>query len=210
MKYLGFFREAVVRGIVYVYSIYDWAKSSSGPLRPGVDKVEGLVKAIVGPVYSKLEGKPDEFLQFVDAKVDSVLITLDSYIPTFVKHRSSQGYTFARNAPDHAKLVAGKIKEKGVTVTAKDYFDQYSPVVKDYGYYGWKQLLALPLVPQIVKAVTPSAAHIGATYNSFADYAVANETLKPVGAYLPKVPVEDIVKTVKADTDAALKVKKAE
>ena len=50
-------------------NFYSYAKDSSGPLKPGVDNVEGTVKTVVGPVYQKIEGKPLEFLQYVDSKV---------------------------------------------------------------------------------------------------------------------------------------------
>lgn len=57
----------------YITSLYGLAKDSSGPLKPGVVKVEGTVKTVVGPLYQKIEGKPLELLVFVDGKVGSII-----------------------------------------------------------------------------------------------------------------------------------------
>lgn len=72
LKYLDFFRLIVLRATTYVATIYEYAKESSGPLKPGVDSVEGTVKTVVGPVYKQFHSKPAEFLQFVDSKVSFV------------------------------------------------------------------------------------------------------------------------------------------
>ncbi len=69
MKYLGAVHAVVVQATAYLLALYTVAKDSSGPLRPGVENVEGTVKTVVGPVYHKIEGKPLELLQFVDSKV---------------------------------------------------------------------------------------------------------------------------------------------
>lgn len=69
MKYLGLVHALVLQATAYLAQLYAYAKESSGPLKPGVDNVEGTVKTVVGPVYQKIEGKPLEILQYVDSKV---------------------------------------------------------------------------------------------------------------------------------------------
>jgi len=46
----------------------------SGPLKPGVETVEGTVRSVVGPVYDKFHDVPIEVLKFVDRKVTIVLV----------------------------------------------------------------------------------------------------------------------------------------
>ncbi len=69
LKYLGLVHALVFQANAYLLALYIFAKDSSGPLRSGLDNVEGVVKTVVGPLYHKIEGKPLELLQFVDSKV---------------------------------------------------------------------------------------------------------------------------------------------
>lgn len=69
MKYLDFVQVAAIYVIVCFSSLYEYAKENSGPLRPGVQTVEGTVKTVIGPVYEKFSDVPFELLLFVDRKV---------------------------------------------------------------------------------------------------------------------------------------------
>mgnify|MGYP000426819762 FL=1 len=69
LKYLGVAEIVVDKATKYLANVYEFAKDSSGPLKPGVHSVESTVKTVVGPVYQKIEGKPYEILLFVDKKV---------------------------------------------------------------------------------------------------------------------------------------------
>ena len=69
LVYLGFFRQAVMKAVASISCLYSYGKDSSGALKPGVDRVEGTVNTVLGPVVSKLNGKPDELLVFIDSKV---------------------------------------------------------------------------------------------------------------------------------------------
>eukprot|EP00271_Cylindrocystis_brebissonii_P007059 TRINITY_DN20192_c0_g2_i1.p1 TRINITY_DN20192_c0_g2~~TRINITY_DN20192_c0_g2_i1.p1 ORF type:complete len:213 (+),score=40.00 TRINITY_DN20192_c0_g2_i1:136-774(+) len=201
LKYLGFFRLAVLQTIVYISQFYVWAKNSSGPLKPGVDSVEGMVQTVVEPLYAKWKGKPDELLKFADEKVAVGLAVAERSIPTSVKE--TETYALLTKVPENSKAIVEQVKEKGLIETAY-------PIVVQYAAYLWALLLTFPFVVQIIKAVLPSALFAGEQYNKLADYAATNETLKPIGSYLPKVPVEDIKTKVKADTDAAVKGGKIE
>ncbi|XP_020243564.1 stress-related protein-like [Asparagus officinalis] len=68
LKYLDFVHVAAIQALVCVSRLYDWAKENSGPLKPGVQTVEGTVKTVVGPVYEKFRDLPFEILKFVDTK----------------------------------------------------------------------------------------------------------------------------------------------
>ena len=69
LKHLGFERIAAIQTLVCVSNLYEYAKHNSGPLRSTVGTVEGAVTAVVGPVYQKLKGVPDDVLAFLDTKV---------------------------------------------------------------------------------------------------------------------------------------------
>lgn len=76
LKYLEFVQVATIHALVCFSKLYFYAKDKSGPLKPGVDTVEGTVKTVVGPVYNKLHYVPIELLKFVDRKVFSASIPL--------------------------------------------------------------------------------------------------------------------------------------
>lgn len=75
LKYLEFVQLATIHALVCFSNLYGYAKDKSGPLKPGVETVEGTVKTVVGPVYDKLHDIPIELLKFVDRKVISASIS---------------------------------------------------------------------------------------------------------------------------------------
>ena len=69
LKHLGIARTVAIHALVCVSNIYDYAKQNSGPLRSTVSTVESAVTTVVGPVYRKIQGVPDDLLVFLDDKV---------------------------------------------------------------------------------------------------------------------------------------------
>lgn len=69
LKHLEFVQVAAIYIAVCFSSLYECAKENSGPLRPGVQTVEGTVKTVIGPVYEKFHDVPFELLKFLDRKV---------------------------------------------------------------------------------------------------------------------------------------------
>jgi hypothetical protein len=65
---------ATIHALMCLSNVYDYAKDKSGPLKPGVETVEGTVRSVVGPVYDKFHDVPIEVLKFVDRKVTIVLV----------------------------------------------------------------------------------------------------------------------------------------
>jgi hypothetical protein len=69
LRYLEFVQQAAAQAVVLAAAAYAYAKQGAGPLRPGVDHVEGTVKAVVGPVYDRYHAVPLDLLKFLDRKV---------------------------------------------------------------------------------------------------------------------------------------------
>lgn len=74
LKHLEFVHVATLHALVCFSNLYAYAKERSGPLKPGVDTMEGTVKSVVGPVYNKFQDVPIELLKYVDRKVNPLLI----------------------------------------------------------------------------------------------------------------------------------------
>lgn len=69
LKYLEFVQVATLRALMCFSNVYGYAKEKSGPLKPGVETVEGTVFTVVQPVYDKYHDVPVELLKYVDRKV---------------------------------------------------------------------------------------------------------------------------------------------
>ncbi|KAJ7539255.1 hypothetical protein O6H91_11G083300 [Diphasiastrum complanatum] len=199
LKYLGLVYLAALKAASLVGFLYEFAKENSGPLRPGVETVEGTVKTVVGPVYHKIEGKPLELLHFVDNKVDESLIALDARLPQYGKERLYQIYVTFHRTPYFVKSVITEVQKNGVYETARDYYVKYEPVAEDLSYNAWRNLLKLPLVPDVVNVVAPPTIFGAAKYNDVVGLLKNNDV--PFASYIPMLPIEKMERAVKVQAD---------
>ncbi|XP_043697310.1 stress-related protein [Telopea speciosissima] len=207
LKYLDFVQVATLNIFTCFSTLYEYAKESSGPLKPGVRTVEGTVKTVISPVYEKLHDVPFELLKFVDRKVDESVSELERHVPSLIKDVSSHAFLAAQKAPEVARAVASEVQRAGVVdtatdiaktayikcePTAKDLYAKYEPVAERYAVMAWRSLNRLPLFPQVAQIVVPTAAYWSEKYN----YAVycAGERGYTVSLFLPFIPVERIAK----------------
>ncbi|KAL0457944.1 UNVERIFIED_CONTAM: Stress-related protein [Sesamum latifolium] len=208
LKYLDFVQVAAIYVVVCCSALYEYAKENSGPLRPGVQTVEGTVKTVIGPVYEKFRTIPFELLKFVDRKVDASIIELDHHVPGILKQISRQAWIAAQGAPQVARQLASEVQKNGLVdtaseiaktaytryePTAKELYDKYEPVAEQYAVAAWRSLNRLPLFSQVAHIMVPTAAYWAEKYNQ----AVADAAERGCTAsyYLPLVPIERIAKT---------------
>eukprot|EP00249_Psilotum_nudum_P010153 c22368_g1_i1 orf=597-1226(-) len=190
LKYLGFLEIAVDKATKYAANIYEFAKESSGPLKPSVDSVESTVKTVVGPVYQRIEGKPYEILLFVDKTVEGAV----GSVPKTVKEMSHQAYGIASQVPDLAKSVVSDVQKGNFIEKAKSYYAKYEPVAEEWTCAAWKQLLKLPYAPQAIHFAAPPTLFCVEKFNEVV------ESLKdkhvPLATYIPALPAEKIEKAL--------------
>jgi hypothetical protein len=217
LKYLEFVQIAVLHIVIYVSKIYDYAKDNSGPLKTGVQTVEGTVKTVVGPVYQKYHGVPIELLKFFDRKVDDSVNKVESHIPLVLKQISSKALLTAQHAPSTARSVASEVKKAGVLETAtelaktvyvkyepiaKGVYYKYEPLAEHYAVYAWRSLNNLPFFPQVAHAVLPTASYITERYNQTVQQS-AKKGFR-VASYLPLVPTEKIAKVFSSPSNQSV------
>ncbi|EPS62615.1 hypothetical protein M569_12175, partial [Genlisea aurea] len=201
LKYFEFVQIAAFHTLMYAAKLYSYAKENSGPLKPGVDTVEGTVKTVVGPVYDKYHGVPCDVLKFVDRKVDESLNKVQSRFPPTLKQVSSQALETALKAPAAARSVISEVKNTGVVGTAKTVYAKYEPAAKDlYVKYepvaeqvaasAWRSLNHLPFFPKVAHAVAPTASYCSDKYNRTVQ--IAAEKGFKVASHLPLLPTEKI------------------
>lgn len=209
LKYLGIFQIAVLRATVFLSNLYDYAKENAGPLKPGVDTVEQTVKTVVGPVYVKFDGKPLQLLHFLDRKVDDTIGKVDEFVPPTVKHRTCEVYDMAKQAPHIARSVISEIQRSGIIETAnetarslytkyeptaKDLYAKHEPAAQKWALFAYHKLLQLPLFPQLVHILIPTATYCTDKYNHTVVYLA--ERHYRLADFLPLVPVEKIRKAL--------------
>lgn len=207
LKYLEFVHAAALHAIVCFANLYCYAKDKAGPLKPGVETVEGTVKTVVGPVYDRFHDVPLELLKFVDRKVDESVGKLENTVPPVVKQVSSRAYSVAQKAPEVARGVASEVQQAGVVgtasglaksvytkyePTAKEVYSKYEPVAEQYAVSAWQSLNRLPLFPQVAQVMVPKAAYCTEKYNQAVK--IGAERGYRVANYMPLVPTEKIAK----------------
>ncbi|XVF31378.1 hypothetical protein REPUB_Repub16aG0140800 [Reevesia pubescens] len=207
LKYLEFVQVAAVHSFLCFTNLYLYAKERSGPLKSGVETVEGTVKTVVGPVFDKYHDVPVELLKFVDRKVDESMTKIDGRVPPVIKQVSSDAISAAQKAPEVARGVASEVQRAGVVNTAselaKSVYTKYEPTAKGlYAKYepkaeqaavsAWRKLNQLPLFPHVASVVVPTAAYCTDKYNQ--TVVSGAERGYKVASYLPLVPTEKIAK----------------
>ncbi|PKU86743.1 Stress-related protein [Dendrobium catenatum] len=185
LQYLEIVHLAAIRAVLCVTTLYLYAKENSGPLRNGVESVEGTVKTVVGPLYDRYHGFPFELLKIADRKVGASVQELERHVPEGVK-----------KAPDMARSVVGEVQRAGVVATAaglaKAACFRAEPAAERLAASAWRSLNRLPVFPQVASAVVPAAAGLSERYNRAVSCAA--EKGYAVSAYLPLVPTERIAK----------------
>ncbi|XVE73304.1 hypothetical protein DITRI_Ditri11bG0106900 [Diplodiscus trichospermus] len=197
LKYLDFIQVAAIYAVVCLSSIYEYAKENSGPLKPGVQTVEGTVRTVIGPVYDKFHDVPFELLKFVNRKVDESLSELDRHVPSLVKQASSQARAMASEVQragvvDAAKTITRTFYTK-YEPTAKELYYKYEPLAEQYAVSAWRSLNRLPLFPQMAQIIVPKGAYWSEKYNE-AVYYYSREKGYVMTSYLPLIPIDRIRK----------------
>lgn len=207
LKYLQFVQVATIQAAVHFVHLYGYAKERSGPLKSGVETIEGTVKTVVGPVVDKYHDVPIELLKFVDRKVDESLAGIDRRVPPSIKQVSSNAVSAAQKAPAVARSISSDVQRTGVVNTAsgmaKSVYTKYEPAAKEiYSKYepkaeqcavsAWRKLNQLPLFPKVANVALPAAAYCTEKYNQTV-VTTASKGYR-VSSYLPLVPTEKIAK----------------
>nr|XP_027120416.1 stress-related protein-like [Coffea arabica] len=208
LKYLDFIQVGAFYMIVSFSSLYNYAKESFGPLKPGVKIVEATVRTAIEPVCRKFCDISLELLELVDHKVDEWINELDRHVPPVLKQFSHQLLSATQKAPEVARGVASELQRAGLVdgaksiaqtlcntyePTAKEFYLKYEPLAEQYAVSAWRLLNQLPLFPQVAQMIVPTTAYWCKKYNETAAYRAAQRGYGyTVWQNLPVVPIERI------------------
>ncbi|MBA0717934.1 hypothetical protein Golax_005707 [Gossypium laxum] len=192
LKHLYFVQVASIYTVVCVSRMHEYTKENSGPLKSRVETVEEIVKTVIGPFNDKFHN------------VDELLSPFECHVPSVVKHASSQARTVASKVQrvrvvDTAKSITRNVYTN-YGPTAKEMYDKYEVVAKQYAAFTWRTLNRLSLFPQVAQVVVPTNAYWLKKYNQVVQQ--SGEKWCVVAAYLPLGP-NDIITKVFMDNRGA-------
>ncbi|KAF7813605.1 REF/SRPP-like protein [Senna tora] len=197
LKHLGFVRIAAIQALVCVSNLYDYAKKNSGPLRSTVRTVEGTVSGVLGPVYRKLKGVPDDLLVFVDSKVDVATQKFDERAPPFAKHVVSQAKDFLEKVTEKAEKVVKEAQTGGPRAAAQYAVTESKQFVLINTVKLWNGVNKYPSVHAVADMAVPTVAYWSKRYN----HVIKDMTGKgyTVFGYLPSIPLDEIARAFKQE-----------
>lgn len=195
LKRLGFVRIVAVHLIVFVSYLYQLAKQNSGSLRSKVITVEGTVNGVVGPVYEKFKGVPDDLLRFLDKQVDEAVIQFNKHAPVVAKHIAIKAQYVMQSASQKAGELVQQVKAGGPRAGVYYVTKESKQIALTQSVLVWVALNQYPPVRKVASAAVPVAEIAAVKYNHVVnDMAHKGYT---IFGYLPLVPVEDIAKEFK-------------
>lgn len=200
LKYLGFFPAAVASACLYLSTIYEAAKDQAGPLRPGVEDVEDVLKTVLRPVVRIAEDQSTKLLDYVDKKVDEKLKLVDEHIPAFIKPIAFHAQHMIFRAEPITVFNVKSLGIEGPTSSHADAYDK-EPCTEYWTYDTFRKFVAGLHLSGIVRMLGPGAMYSVELFNHFASS--LREARIPFSSYIPDVPVQVLEKALKSSSSDA-------
>ncbi|KAF7124095.1 hypothetical protein RHSIM_Rhsim12G0025900 [Rhododendron simsii] len=195
LKRLGFVRMIAINALVCVSNLYEYAKQSSGPLKSTVETVESTVTTVVGPVYLKFKGVPDDLLVFLDEKVDEVANKFDEHAPPSAKQAVIKAQSMVHKASEVAQSFIREAQVGGPSAAfhyAGSLCMHLFLCAMARLWYVTNQITALHVLAQMA---VPTVNQWLEKYNvTIVDLATKGYTLF---SHFPQIPIDEIAKAYK-------------
>ncbi|KAG0479816.1 hypothetical protein HPP92_010674 [Vanilla planifolia] len=152
LQYLEIVHIAAIRAVLFVSSLYSYAKENAGPLRNGVESVEGTVKMSSARFISAIIRRPSS-----PSRPPSVRWESRSRSWT-ARSGGCQGCTPKPRRPSVARSVAGEVQQAGGQFCCWSREGCLPPCRAGLGRLAvsiWRSLDRLPVFPQVAHAVVP-------------------------------------------------------
>ncbi|KAA8528973.1 hypothetical protein F0562_033539 [Nyssa sinensis] len=195
LKHLGFVRMIAISALVCVSNLYEHAKQNSGRLKSTVATVESAVITVVGPVYGKFKGVPDDLLVFVDKKFDTLTIKFDKYAPPLAKQVVGQAHFMVHKASQVAQTILREAQVGG-PYAAVDYTSTLcKQLLVSQVATVWYGVNQVPPFHTVAQMAVPTAAHLSSKYNK----SIVDMIAKGYRVFncFPLVPIDEMAKAYK-------------
>jgi hypothetical protein len=205
LKRLGFVKIAAIHTYVFVSYLYESAKKNSGSLRSAVETVEGSVTTVIGPVYNKFKGVPDDVLVFVDNKVDEGIHKFNDHAPHIAKQLADRTKSLIQKVSYEAGKVVSVGRSAGPRAAVEYVVTESKNLLLINSVKLWTVLNQFSSFHAVAEMTIPTAAKWSEKYNHSIK-AMTEKGYSFVG-YLPLIPINDLSKAFR---QGEVKEKKSE
>lgn len=197
LKYLGFFPVALASACLYVSMIYEAAKDQAGPLKPGVEDVEDMLKTVLRPILKIAEDNSMKLLDFVDKKVDEKLKVVDEHMPAFIKPIASHAQRiFMRGGPETSLNVKSLVLDGATNGHDREAFTE------DWSYDSFRKFITILHLSGVVRTLALSIMYSAELFNHVGG--ALRERQIPFSSLIPDLPVQVLEKALKMRSDPTL------
>ncbi|XP_027150752.1 REF/SRPP-like protein At1g67360 [Coffea eugenioides] len=204
LKHLGFVRVIASIAVVWLSCLYDYAKQNSGPLKSTVGTVENAVTTVVGPVYERLKGLPDDLLARLDTKVDNVSKKFDEHAPPVAKKIVNRAKNVVQKGSQVAQDLVQQAQVGGPRAALRHAASLSKNIAVRLLAVLWHRLInRYPPLHGVGGIAIPTVADVSNKYNKF--IAKLDGRGYHIFSYFPSVPVEDVAEAYKQVEAAAAK-----
>jgi hypothetical protein len=195
LKRLGFVRICAIEILVCVSNLYEYAKQNSGSLKSAVGTVENAVTAVVGPVYEKFKGVPDDLLVYLDEKVDEAANKFAEHAPPSAKLVASKAHIVAQKVSEAAQTLAQEAQAGGPYAAAHYAGALFMQFFWTVIVWLWFLTNQVPLLREVAQMAAPTMAHWSEKYNKMVtDLSAKGYTFF---SFFPQIPIDDLAKACK-------------
>ncbi|KAM5568217.1 REF/SRPP-like protein [Rosa sericea] len=182
---------AVIYMMMFVLNLYEYAKKNLGPLSSTVWTVEVAMITIVGPVYQRFKGVPDDFFALLDTKIDEAADKFDKHAPPLAKQVVYLTLGSIQKALKKTQAFVNEAQAGGLHTAIHSAATEYKLLLFNQSMKFWVGLeYQCPPIHTVAEKATPAAAYLSRKYNKV----VRDLNLKgyTIFGYLPLVPIDQI------------------
>ncbi|KAK9707573.1 hypothetical protein RND81_07G205900 [Saponaria officinalis] len=195
LKHLGYVRAVAINTVLWLSTLYHYAKTNSGPFTSAVASVEAAVTALISPVFNKFKIVPHHLLVFLDHQVDVAMVKFDERAPALMKKVASEVHGVVESTAQVSKELLHQAQTGGPLSAARYAVNETKHTVLHQSVKVWSKLDKLAPFHAVAEMTVPTAAHFSNKYNKLISDLRAKGYA--VFSYVPLVPIDEIAKAFK-------------
>ncbi|XVE63057.1 hypothetical protein DITRI_Ditri06bG0169200 [Diplodiscus trichospermus] len=126
LKYLAFVQVIAIHMVSFFTKLYTYVKENSGPLKPVIEFIEGIVKSVFRLVFAKFRNVPFEILKYFDGKVGELVTKIESLLPPDIRQAISDIIWIVQKVIELAGGVDKEVEHTGVLGNSSGFLNQVS------------------------------------------------------------------------------------
>ncbi|KAK9673006.1 hypothetical protein RND81_12G140000 [Saponaria officinalis] len=165
LKHLGYVRVVAINTMVWLSTVYDYAKLNSGPSRSVVASVKTAVTTAISPFFNIFKTVLYHLLVFLDHQVDVAMVKFDDHARTLMKKLARQVHDVVQSTTQVSKELLHQAQTGGPLSAARYAANKTKDTVFHQSVKFWSKLDKLPLFHVVVEMTVPTTSHFSDKYN---------------------------------------------